>query len=231
MEKTDGKDWKRKEKRATEDAMAGWHHRFNGHELGQTWEDIEGQRGLVCCSPRSHRELDTTEWLNNSNTWKLSSEILREQTSGWSILPNVLKTQIIILLGFCRYSVWGSWVGWVWLSLPPHSETQNSKAISGKTQQEVGQILTCPPANTHFHRGEQSIAPVLAKDSPSLEGSWCDPFSHVPAESQVYKNIFLFFSSEEELASLLRAPVSSGLLGLVNSRHDFAACCIPFWTQ
>ncbi|XP_055435161.1 uncharacterized protein LOC129650563 [Bubalus kerabau] len=38
-------------------------------------------------------------------------------------------------------------------------------------------------------------------------------------------------SSEEELASLLRAPVSSGLLGLVNSRHDFAACCIPFWTQ
>ena len=26
--------------------MAGWHHRCNGHELGQTPEDGEGQGGL-----------------------------------------------------------------------------------------------------------------------------------------------------------------------------------------
>ena len=31
--------------------MVGWHHRFNGHELGQTSGDGEGQGGLVCCSP------------------------------------------------------------------------------------------------------------------------------------------------------------------------------------
>ena len=30
-----GKDWRQKEKRATEDEMAGWHHQFNGQELGQ----------------------------------------------------------------------------------------------------------------------------------------------------------------------------------------------------
>ena len=48
----------------TEDEMAGWHHRCNGHELGQTLGDGEGQRGLVCCSPWSRKELDTTEQLN-----------------------------------------------------------------------------------------------------------------------------------------------------------------------
>ena len=31
--------------------MAGWHHRCNGHELGWTLGDGEGQRGLACCSP------------------------------------------------------------------------------------------------------------------------------------------------------------------------------------
>ena len=31
--------------------MAGWHHQCNGHELGQTSGDVEGQGGLVCCSP------------------------------------------------------------------------------------------------------------------------------------------------------------------------------------
>ena len=40
--------WKR---RHQEDKMVGWHHRFNGHELGQTLGDGEGQGGLVCCSP------------------------------------------------------------------------------------------------------------------------------------------------------------------------------------
>ena len=40
-----------KEKRASEDEMAGWHHQCNGHELGQTLGDAEGQGGLACCSP------------------------------------------------------------------------------------------------------------------------------------------------------------------------------------
>ena len=31
--KTDaGRDWGQEEKRTTEDEMAGWHHRLNGHE-------------------------------------------------------------------------------------------------------------------------------------------------------------------------------------------------------
>ena len=37
-----GKDWRQEEMRATEDEMLGWHHQFNGHELGQTLGDGEG---------------------------------------------------------------------------------------------------------------------------------------------------------------------------------------------
>ena len=37
-----GKDRGQKERRASEDEMAGWRHRSNGHELGQTPGDGEG---------------------------------------------------------------------------------------------------------------------------------------------------------------------------------------------
>ena len=40
-----GKDWGQKEQRVLEDEMAGWHHQCNGHELGQTSGDGEGQGG------------------------------------------------------------------------------------------------------------------------------------------------------------------------------------------
>ena len=39
----------------------------NGHELEQTLVDGEGQGSLVCCSPWGHKELDTTELLNNNS--------------------------------------------------------------------------------------------------------------------------------------------------------------------
>ena len=66
-----GKDWGQKEKRVSEDEMAGWHHQCNGYEFGQTSGDGEGQRGLACCSPWGHKKPDMTRWLNN-NTCKTS---------------------------------------------------------------------------------------------------------------------------------------------------------------
>ena len=62
-----GKDWGQKEKRMSEDEMAGWHHQCSEHELGQTSGDWEGQGGLVCCSPWGHKGLDMTGWLNKNN--------------------------------------------------------------------------------------------------------------------------------------------------------------------
>ena len=49
------------------DDMVGQHHQFNGHELGETLGDGEGQGSLACCSLWGHRELDMTWQLNNSN--------------------------------------------------------------------------------------------------------------------------------------------------------------------
>ena len=42
-----GRDWGQVEKGTTEDGMAGWHHRLNGHESEQTVGDSEGQGSLV----------------------------------------------------------------------------------------------------------------------------------------------------------------------------------------
>ena len=60
------KDWGLKEKRMSEDEMAGSHHQCNGHELGQTLGDGEGQRGLACCSSWGCEELDMTGKLSNN---------------------------------------------------------------------------------------------------------------------------------------------------------------------
>ena len=47
--------------------MVGWHHCLNGHEFEQIPGDGEGQGSLVCCNPWGHKEVDMTEWLNNSD--------------------------------------------------------------------------------------------------------------------------------------------------------------------
>ena len=47
--------------------MAGRHHRCNEHELGKTPGDVDGQGGLVCCSPWDCRELDTIGRLNDNS--------------------------------------------------------------------------------------------------------------------------------------------------------------------
>ena len=59
------KDWRKKEKRVSEDEMAGWHHWCNGHELWQTLGDGEG---LVawCAAVHGVTELDTTGRLNEN---------------------------------------------------------------------------------------------------------------------------------------------------------------------
>ena len=59
-----GRDWGREEKGTTEDEMAGWDHWLNEHEFEWTPGVGDRQGGLVCCSPWSLKELDTTEWLN-----------------------------------------------------------------------------------------------------------------------------------------------------------------------
>ena len=63
-----GKDWGQEEKGMTEDEMAGWHHRLNGHEFDWTPGVGDGQGGLACCDSWGHR-VDTTERWNWLTDW------------------------------------------------------------------------------------------------------------------------------------------------------------------
>ena len=55
--------------------MAGWHHQVDGHEFEQTLGVCDGEGGLVCCGSWGHKELDTTEQLNNNNNNNEMSKI------------------------------------------------------------------------------------------------------------------------------------------------------------
>ena len=72
------KDWAQK-KGMTEDEMVGWHHRLNGHESEQSLGDGEVQGSLARCSPRGHKELDVTEWLNNNKYLYISSVFSKQK--------------------------------------------------------------------------------------------------------------------------------------------------------
>ena len=48
----------------TEDEMAGWQYRLDGHEFEKALGVGDGQGGLACCDSWGHKELDMTERLN-----------------------------------------------------------------------------------------------------------------------------------------------------------------------
>ena len=73
--------WGQKEKGTTEDEMAGWHHRLDGHEFEWTLGVGDGQGGLTCCDSWGHKESDTTEWLN----WTEDQGTFRIEATQWDI--------------------------------------------------------------------------------------------------------------------------------------------------
>ena len=58
-----GKDWGQKEKRASENEMAGWHHRCNGHDFGRWWGT--GRPGCSCLWGRRVRH----DWATEQRQW------------------------------------------------------------------------------------------------------------------------------------------------------------------
>ena len=57
--------------------MAGRHHQCNGHELGQTPGDGEGQGGLVCCSPLALQRAGH-DWVTEQQQYKMYLPINEE---------------------------------------------------------------------------------------------------------------------------------------------------------
>ena len=74
----------------TEDEMAGWHHRLNGHGFGWTPGVGDGQGGLACCGSWGRKESDTTERLNcNCNYNQLSDPNSKYHYAGdWTSIPS-----------------------------------------------------------------------------------------------------------------------------------------------
>ena len=66
-----GRDWGQEEKGMTEGEMAAWHHWLDGRESGWTPGVGDGQGGLACYGSWGHKELDMTEWLNNSKWYSI----------------------------------------------------------------------------------------------------------------------------------------------------------------
>ena len=64
-----GRDWGQEDKGTTKDEMGGWHHWLNWHESEWTLGVCDGQGGLACCDSWGHKELDTTEWLNWTDSY------------------------------------------------------------------------------------------------------------------------------------------------------------------
>ena len=65
----------------TEDEMVGWHHQLDGHEFGQAPGVGEGQGSLMCCSPWGHKESDTTEQLNLTESTSMNLVIQLQDTN------------------------------------------------------------------------------------------------------------------------------------------------------
>ena len=100
-----GKDWGQEEKGATEDEVAGWHHRLNAHEFEQALRVGDGQGSLVCAV---HGVTDS--WTRLSNSYHLTKKFWPEGEAYWgtifspkvSLLPTVSVERIYTFytLGF-----------------------------------------------------------------------------------------------------------------------------------
>ena len=144
-----GKNWRQKEKRATEDEMVGWHPLCNGHKLGQTLGDGERQRSLVCCNPWHCRVRHNlrTEQQQQQTYLKNISEIIYINKVIWKI--NVWN--IFNLLGFSghkQYNINKLWLisikgNWLenYLELPEWMSTGEGNVWKKQINYRVSGVL------------------------------------------------------------------------------------------
>ena len=113
-----GRDWEQEEKGTTEDEMAGWHYRLDGHEFGWTLGVGDGQESLACCNSWGCKESDTTEPLN----WtELNWTIHLDDPHSYNLLSlYIQQTGFHSASNFCMHSYWNSALHAFW----PFQESQ-----------------------------------------------------------------------------------------------------------
>ena len=79
----------------TEDEIAGWHHRLNGHEFEWTPGVGDGQGSLACCDSWGLKERDVAEWLN----WTELILVILNYLS----VPQISGCSVFIFIHFYAY--------------------------------------------------------------------------------------------------------------------------------
>ena len=97
------KDWRQEAKGTTEDEIVGCHHWLDGHEFEHASGVSDGQGSLACSSPRGGKELDTTEWLNWTESMRAKNvtptPAAHFLSPSWHLAPSILLTWRDELLG------------------------------------------------------------------------------------------------------------------------------------
>ena len=144
-----GKDWGQEEKGTTEDEMAGWHHRLDGHGFGWTLGVGAGQGGLSCCSSWGRKESDMTEWLN----WNWKSSILQSQDTllkqtydlikenGWD---DLWQNEPKLLSNNSEQSQTGSWLQSEFPAISQESSETTARSAGARCQRAVKGHLSVP---------------------------------------------------------------------------------------
>ena len=119
-----GRDWGQEEKGTTEDEMAGWHHRLNGHEFEWTLGVCDGQGGLVCCDSWGRKESDMAERLN------------------WTELRHLYRAVLPVLFTFSRLSAFFLHT-WPYLGTLPDTHVQLFSKMDSSPE-AYGIIISIP---------------------------------------------------------------------------------------
>ena len=129
--------WERlgqEEKGTTEDEMAGWHHRLDGHEFEWTPGVGDGQGGLACCNSWGRKESDSncdwtelnwtvTLWKNQPEKprWHTSINISGHECMVWLGRSADLAQTLFLSPGLTHASAVTGW-----LVSPPHDLSSSS---------------------------------------------------------------------------------------------------------
>ena len=177
-----GKDWGQKEKRASEVEMAGWHHWGNGHELGQTSGDGDGQGGLVCCS---HEVAKSQTGLGNCITIASCSSTM--YFCNYFIYFNWRLITLQYCSGFCHTLTWISHG----CTSAPHPETP-SHLPPDTIPQDHPSALTLSTLSHASNLDWQSISHMIIYmfQCYSLKSSHPHPLPQSPKDCSLHLCLF-----------------------------------------
>ena len=129
--------------------MVGWHHWLNEHEFEKTLGNGEGHRNLACCSPWGQKELDMTEWLNNSKKAKMQENI----GPYWADQAGVLGPLCTVFEG--KLMALPQKSGLFWPKQSAHSKWLDN-SIPGNIKQTCIHELKCAQEHLEQHYSQQS---------------------------------------------------------------------------